>query len=753
MFSFLLAAALLLSLLSACRQPPVTGSDPLPSSSVDEPSAQVLADAVFPRSGCGEALETEVLDADAISIYLENAYGLDKGACTNAAIIRGAGMSAFEIAVLRLSGEDAAQDGADRLKDYLHTREADFTGYAPAEADMAANGRIRQEGAWLGLFICPDPEGAEDSFLQALHGVAIPRVLPDEVTDMESLKDAMLYQCRDELTELGGYRVSMFGPTGVLPRQAEDAYGVPAGRLADGFVIHGPEGSLFEVAVLRMADQDAASQYAADDLFSAYVDKAKEPFFTLDGDGVKNVEDPESYTYISRCHRIQNCEFLALLICEAPLHIAQPLQDALTALRHAEQLPAVPRPKMEDLLFRLLYTACPEWRSVERHWSGTDGDRNYLEQFEPDYDISASQYAEFALAEWFPDLPRGETPNYRANIYRLVVLRAENEDGAKALLQPLNDYLAAQVEKYRTEGDAEKEALLQNAQAVQHEEYAFLIVSDHTEETVRDIPAALAEDRTNGWFWRWIVDDVDPATTVSISTPEPVISLNPEGTPTFVESNWREPKGEPDPNHPGRLKYTPPGEEDMSIYDTSAILAAWAAGDPSPLSDYDRKIYDAARAVLDEVLTDGMSDYDKEVAIYAWIVKNVDYAHTSMDVLTETDRDAYGPYGGLVDHGAVCLGYSTTFQLLADLAGLECITVVGAASSSEMEHAWNMVRLDGSWYCLDATWDANARESDLYPTGWVWQYFNVTSDDMARTNHQWDYDSIPEAAATDHGQG
>lgn len=578
--SLLLSLLMLLSLLSGCQQPPVTESDPPPSAAVDEPSAQELADAVFPFSGCDKALETEVLDVDAVSIYLENAYGLEKDICTDTAIIRGAGMSAFEITVLCLSGEDAAPDAVNRLKDYLHTREADFTGYAPTEADMVSNGRIHQEGAWLGLFICPNPEGAETAFQQALNGtVMIPNVLPDSVTDIESMKDALIYQCRDELTELGGYRVSMFGSTEDFPQQMENTYGVPADQLTDGFVIHGPEGSFFEVAVLRMADQKAAERCFMDDLFGTYVDRVTEPLFTLDKDGTSNINDEnlELYKYVNRNSRTQNDEFLALLICENSKDTTKQLQTAIASLHQSEK-------------------------------------------------------------------------------------------------------------------------------------------------------------------------------SQTVSTPEPEVSLNPEGTPTFLETNWKDPEGEPDPNHPGRLKYTQPNEEDMSLYDTSAILAAWAASAPSPLSDYDRRIYDTAKAVLDEVLADGMSDYDKEVAIYAWVVKNVDYDYSHTDALTQTARDAYGPYGGLVNHSAVCLGYATTFQLLADFAGLECITVVGAGFRSEVDHAWNMVRLDGDWYCLDATWDTNAREQGVYPSGWVWQFFNVTSDYMAQSNHYWDYDSIPEAVTGGHGQ-
>ena len=105
-----------------------------------------------------------------------------------------------------------------------------------------------------------------------------------------------------------------------------------------------------------------------------------------------------------------------------------------------------------------------------------------------------------------------------------------------------------------------------------------------------------------------------------------------------------------------------------------------------------------------------------------------------------------------MNHVAVCLGYATTFQLLMDMAGVECITVVGASSSSQEDHGWNMVRLNGNWYCVDVTWDANRREYG-YSRGREsdWNYFNVTSDYMAG-EHQWDYANVPEAVTRGNGR-
>lgn len=208
-----------------------------------------------------------------------------------------------------------------------------------------------------------------------------------------------------------------------------------------------------------------------------------------------------------------------------------------------------------------------------------------------------------------------------------------------------------------------------------------------------------------------------------------------------------------DSDYPDRCKFTPPNKDDMTIYDTSAILAAWETGDPSGLSNYDRKIYDHAQKVLGKVVRDGMGDYEKEMVIYNWVVQNVNYDWTHQNIMKETPRESFTPYGGLVNHTAVCLGYATTFQLLMDLAGVECITVVGAAFSSQEDHGWNMAQLNGEWYCVDVTWDANMREQIGRGRQEDWSYFNVTSDYMANTNHQWDYANTPEAVTEGNGRG
>ena len=202
----------------------------------------------------------------------------------------------------------------------------------------------------------------------------------------------------------------------------------------------------------------------------------------------------------------------------------------------------------------------------------------------------------------------------------------------------------------------------------------------------------------------------------------------------------------------GRLIYKDPGKDDMTLFDNSAILAAWKNGDSSSLSREDKQVLDAAERVFEECVTSEMSDYDKELALYTWLTGNVSYDQAHYEK-KGAPRASYEPYGPLVKGKGVCLGYATAFQLLMDMADIECITVTGAAFMSRENHAWNMVRLNGEWYCVDPTWDMDLWISAQNGEASVqYSYFNVTSDWMADTDHQWDYDSVPEATAEDHGR-
>lgn len=196
------------------------------------------------------------------------------------------------------------------------------------------------------------------------------------------------------------------------------------------------------------------------------------------------------------------------------------------------------------------------------------------------------------------------------------------------------------------------------------------------------------------------------------------------------------------------IPFDPPNKVDMTLYDTAAIRKAWDTGETGGLSEKDAAILEKCREVIATQITEDMTDLEKERALYDWLIDWGESDDTVYDPHTPQGRpDNTNPYGMLVGGYGICLGFATTFQLLADLAGVECITVVGAEKENRQDHAWNMVRLEGQWYCVDAAWDDSRAKVGDY------EFFNVTSSYMRDTNHQWDYLNVPEATATDHGEG
>jgi hypothetical protein len=65
----------------------------------------------------------------------------------------------------------------------------------------------------------------------------------------------------------------------------------------------------------------------------------------------------------------------------------------------------------------------------------------------------------------------------------------------------------------------------------------------------------------------------------------------------------------------------------------------------------------------------------------------------------------------LRSRAAVCAGYANLFAALAERTGDEVVRVSGVSRNSDgdvsgLGHAWNAARIGGTWYLVDATWDA-----------------------------------------------
>ena len=103
----------------------------------------------------------------------------------------------------------------------------------------------------------------------------------------------------------------------------------------------------------------------------------------------------------------------------------------------------------------------------------------------------------------------------------------------------------------------------------------------------------------------------------------------------------------------------------------------------------------------------------------------------------------HSAYGALVNHYCVCDGYSAAIRLLLGRCGIETLKVVGSMNGGS--HAWAMVKLDGTYYHLDATADDPVGSSQVVLHG----AFNVTNETIKNSHKIFDNPyTIPECTST-----
>jgi hypothetical protein len=134
----------------------------------------------------------------------------------------------------------------------------------------------------------------------------------------------------------------------------------------------------------------------------------------------------------------------------------------------------------------------------------------------------------------------------------------------------------------------------------------------------------------------------------------------------------------------------------------------------------------ACRIVAD-LVKPGMTDVEKELAVHDYLVLNTSYGYS---------EHCYDAYGALIEKEAVCQGYSRAMLLLLSLAGVYCREVVGTDQGTS--HSWNMVRLDGEYYHVDATYDDPVGAKSVLRH----YYFNVTDKDLEKYR-LWDRSAYP----------
>jgi Transglutaminase-like superfamily len=135
------------------------------------------------------------------------------------------------------------------------------------------------------------------------------------------------------------------------------------------------------------------------------------------------------------------------------------------------------------------------------------------------------------------------------------------------------------------------------------------------------------------------------------------------------------------------------------------------------------------------------NDTEKVRAIFRWISQNVDYdAKAFFEGRQITDE----PLQVIKRGKAVCSGYARLLQNMCREAGIECVIIPGWSKgygqqlSESPNHAWNAVKINGTWYLLDVTWGSGyINEQRTFTKSFQEHYFFTDPELMI-------YDHLPE---------
>ena len=170
------------------------------------------------------------------------------------------------------------------------------------------------------------------------------------------------------------------------------------------------------------------------------------------------------------------------------------------------------------------------------------------------------------------------------------------------------------------------------------------------------------------------------------------------------------------------------------------IVDAYRTGDTSLLDADELLTLNEAIRMVDEAKAQAASELELERILHDMLAEKVIY-DTSIGTTILDVREPLRhltAVGALLDGIANCQGYTDAFYVLGSIAGFEMDKmVVGAYNPGD--HITNVIKLDGSWYIVDVTFDDS-------PGVLPYFMFNVGVD-IASEHYSWGVEAVDEPLA------
>ncbi|MBQ4193663.1 MAG: S-layer homology domain-containing protein [Clostridia bacterium] len=134
--------------------------------------------------------------------------------------------------------------------------------------------------------------------------------------------------------------------------------------------------------------------------------------------------------------------------------------------------------------------------------------------------------------------------------------------------------------------------------------------------------------------------------------------------------------------------------------------------------------YEKEVAAIVALVPAGLTDVEKALFVHDYIISAYAY---------DEGESIYDTYTFLKTRTGVCQAYSLLYLRVLREIGVECAVV----TSSDMRHAWNLVKLGGNWYHVDLVYDDPRPDR----TGRVLHEYFLLSDDEIRAKEHYNWSS------------
>lgn len=134
------------------------------------------------------------------------------------------------------------------------------------------------------------------------------------------------------------------------------------------------------------------------------------------------------------------------------------------------------------------------------------------------------------------------------------------------------------------------------------------------------------------------------------------------------------------------------------------------------------------------------NDWEKELYVHDFICENVIYDKLKK----QYSHEIIGPLGQGV---GVCEGIAKSVKILCDKLAIPCIVVISENNPEKnikYRHAWNVVKVNGKWHHLDATFDNSLGKKEVR-----YDYFNLDDKSIFRDHEPVIY-KVPACSEGDH---